>query len=63
MITKFTRDDRGATAIEYGLIAAIIALGIFTAIGAVINKSNGIFSFISDSLPVETSETPENPPS
>lgn len=36
MITKFFRDEEGATAIEYGLIAALIAvviIGALTALG------------------------------
>ena len=31
MIKKFIQDESGATAIEYGLIAALIALVIITA--------------------------------
>lgn len=31
MIKKFIKDERGATAIEYGLIAALIALVIIGA--------------------------------
>ena len=33
MLAKFLRDDAGATAIEYGLIAALIALAIIAAVG------------------------------
>jgi pilus assembly protein Flp/PilA len=33
MLNRFLRNERGATAIEYGLIAAILFLGIVTAIG------------------------------
>jgi pilus assembly protein Flp/PilA len=33
MLNRFLRNERGATAIEYGLIAAIVFLGIVTAIG------------------------------
>ena len=35
MITKFIRDEEGATAIEYGLIAALIAVVMITALIAV----------------------------
>ena len=35
MLTKFFRDEQGATAIEYGLIAALIAVVIITAVGLV----------------------------
>jgi len=30
-VMRFVRDEAGATAIEYGLIAALIAIGIITA--------------------------------
>ena len=36
LLSRFVRDDSGATAIEYGLIAALIAvviIGTLTAIG------------------------------
>ena len=33
MLRRFIQDDRGATAIEYGLIAALIFLGVVAAIG------------------------------
>jgi pilus assembly protein Flp/PilA len=32
---NFTRDTRGATAIEYGLIAALIAMVVITAVSSV----------------------------
>lgn len=32
MITRFIRDEEGATAIEYGLIAALIAVVIIGAV-------------------------------
>jgi pilus assembly protein Flp/PilA len=41
---RFVKDESGATAIEYGLIAALIAVGIITAaktLGAQINTSFG----------------------
>jgi pilus assembly protein Flp/PilA len=31
-IVRFLRDETGATAIEYGLIAALIAVGIIAAV-------------------------------
>ncbi len=33
MLRKFLSDESGATAIEYGLIAALIALAIIAAVG------------------------------
>lgn len=31
LVARFVRDESGATAIEYGLIAALIAVGIIAA--------------------------------
>lgn len=35
MIARFIQDEAGATAIEYGLIAALIAVVIITALATV----------------------------
>ena len=35
LLTKLIKDDRGVTAIEYGLIAALIAVGSLIAINSV----------------------------
>jgi pilus assembly protein Flp/PilA len=43
MITKFMQDEDGATAIEYGLIAALIAVVIITALIAVGSSLNSTF--------------------
>jgi pilus assembly protein Flp/PilA len=46
----FIHDDSGATAIEYGLIAALVsvaALGALTAMGTSLNT---MFSSVSDSM-------------
>ena len=41
MIARFIQDEAGATAIEYGLIAALIAVVIITALATVgTNLSN-----------------------
>ena len=34
LVTRFIKDESGATAIEYGLMAALIALAIITGAGA-----------------------------
>lgn len=44
------RDETGATAVEYGLIAALIALAIITGAGALGNAINSKFSNIGNTL-------------
>jgi pilus assembly protein Flp/PilA len=50
LIKRFIRDDKGATAIEYGLIAAGIAVVIIVAVNAVGTNLNSVFTSISSSL-------------
>ena len=47
---KLARNDRGATAIEYGLIAALIAVAAITAMTAVGSKLTGTFTNVSGTL-------------
>ena len=49
-ILKFLKDESGATAIEYGLIAAGIAVAIITAVNGVGSSLSGTFTSISTSL-------------
>jgi pilus assembly protein Flp/PilA len=47
---KLARDVKAATAIEYGLIAALIAVAGITAMGAVGNGVSNTFNSVSDEL-------------
>ena len=49
-IDKFARDEEGVTAIEYGLIAALIAVVIITAVTLVGNKLAAVFNYIGTTL-------------
>ncbi|MGH6977205.1 MAG: Flp family type IVb pilin, partial [Stellaceae bacterium] len=49
-IAKLFRDDAGATAIEYGLIAALIAVVIVTAVTTVGTKLSATFNTVAGSL-------------
>ena len=49
-IRSLLRDDAGATAIEYGLIAALIAVVIVTAVSAVGGKLKNTFNSVATSL-------------
>lgn len=44
------RDERGVTAIEYGLIAALIAVAIILAVTLVGDELVNIFNDIADAL-------------
>ena len=50
LVTKFVNDNTGATAIEYGLIAAGISVAIVTVVGTVGTKLNATFTTIANAL-------------
>lgn len=50
VIRKFLRDENGATAIEYGLIAAGISVAIIVAVQTLGTNLNTTFSGVSTAL-------------
>ena len=50
LLKMFLHDEKGATAIEYGLIAALIAVVIITGVTAVGTSLSTTFTNISTSL-------------
>ena len=54
LFARFVKDESGATAIEYGLIAALIALAIMVGAGALGNALNDQFGTIATKLNTAT---------
>jgi pilus assembly protein Flp/PilA len=50
-VTRFLKNESGATAIEYGLIAALVAVVLVTALSAMGTKLSGTFDTVSQKLP------------
>jgi pilus assembly protein Flp/PilA len=50
LISRLVRDENGVTAIEYGLIAALIAVAAVTVMGTVGTNLSTTFSTIASSL-------------
>ncbi len=53
MMTKFTKffaNESGATAIEYALIASLIAIALVTILGSLGTKLSGVFNEVSSAL-------------
>jgi pilus assembly protein Flp/PilA len=50
LIARFVKDESGATAIEYGLIAAGISLAIIAVVNGLGTTLNSKFGSISSSL-------------
>ena len=50
LVSRFLKDESGATAIEYGVIAAGISVAIIAVVNGLGTKLNGTFSSISSQL-------------
>jgi pilus assembly protein Flp/PilA len=50
LFTRFLKDESGATAIEYGLIAAIVSVAIIAALNLVGDNLSNVFTYIGNQL-------------
>ena len=50
IFSRFVRDESGATAIEYGLIAALIAVVVITGVTAVGTRLSSTFTGLANSI-------------
>ncbi len=50
MLKKLFKDESGATAIEYGLIAALLSVAIIAAVSTVGEQLNTTYNTIGDEL-------------
>jgi len=50
-LNRFVADESGATAIEYGLIAALIAIVLIAAMNTLGSKISGTFDKVSNAMP------------
>jgi pilus assembly protein Flp/PilA len=50
LFSRFVKDESGATAIEYGLIAAIVGVGIILSLGVLKNGLATTFNTVSTNL-------------
>jgi pilus assembly protein Flp/PilA len=49
-LSRFVRDESGATAIEYGLIAALVSVVIITALTTLGTRLNATFTSVNTAL-------------
>lgn len=47
-LRKFLHDDAGASAIEYGLVAALVAVGLITALTSIGGSISNLFDIPSN---------------
>ena len=50
LLKRFAKDESGATAIEYGLIATLIGVAIIVGATTVGTKLNSIFNYVAGQL-------------
>ena len=50
LLSRFVTDRSGATAIEYGLLAGLMAVAVLTAIGAFSPKFTAAFGAMGDAI-------------
>ena len=50
LVTRFAKDESGATAIEYGLIAAGISVAIITVVNGLGSKLSSTFSNVTTQM-------------
>lgn len=50
-VARFVREEEGVTAIEYGLIAGLIAVAIITVLTGLGTKLATVFSTVTNALP------------
>jgi pilus assembly protein Flp/PilA len=48
---RLKKDEKGATAVEYGLMVGLIAVVIIAAVTLLGNRLNGLFTMIANALP------------
>ena len=53
LFQRFVKDQSGATAIEYGLIAALIAVAAIGAMGAIGTKLGATFNAVSNNMNIQ----------
>lgn len=61
MFARFLKDESGATAIEYGLIAALIAVAIIGAVTTLGRNTSATFNSVSEKMVEAADDAPTDP--
>lgn len=51
---RFTKEEKGATAVEYGIMVALIAVAIIVIVATVGTQLTSVFTTVSGKLPAVT---------
>ena len=55
LVKRILRDNRGATAVEYGLICALLVIAILGALDGVANENTGLWAKVTQRVIAVTS--------
>ena len=55
-LRRLLRESRGATAVEYGLIVALLVIAIITAMKGVANQNTGLWAVVTTKITTATSK-------
>ncbi len=50
LLSQFVKDESGATAIEYGLIAALVSIAAIAALTTLVTQLSAIFTTVATAL-------------
>jgi pilus assembly protein Flp/PilA len=50
LLNRIRRDVKGATAVEYGLIVALIVIAIITSLESVANENTGLWAVVRENV-------------
>lgn len=56
MLRRLLHESRGATAVEYGLIVALLVIAIITAMKGVANQNTGLWAVVTGKITTATSK-------
>jgi pilus assembly protein Flp/PilA len=62
LVSRFLKDESGATAIEYGLIAALISVALITGASTLGSKLNLVFTNLSTTMNAAAAKAPATIP-
>jgi pilus assembly protein Flp/PilA len=62
LVSRFLKDESGATAIEYGLIAALISVALITGATTLGSKLNLVFTNLSETMNSAAGKAPATIP-
>jgi pilus assembly protein Flp/PilA len=60
MFKQFIQDEQGATAIEYGLIAALVAVGLIVSLSVLGNNLSSQFNYIGSTIGAQSAGVQTN---